>query len=42
MLSDVQVVLDGDRVGRITDGRESAPHNAEVIDLRNGRWLSAI
>jgi imidazolonepropionase-like amidohydrolase len=42
MLSDVQVVLDGDRVGRITDGRESAPHNAEVIDLRNYTLLPGL
>jgi imidazolonepropionase-like amidohydrolase len=35
VLNDVQIIVDGDRVVRITDGRESAPANAEVIDLRS-------
>jgi imidazolonepropionase-like amidohydrolase len=34
VLTDVQIVIDGDRVVRITDGTESGPPNAEVIDLR--------
>ena len=35
LLIDVQIVLDGDRVTRIVDGRETVPKNAEVVDLRN-------
>jgi imidazolonepropionase-like amidohydrolase len=42
VLSDVQIVIDGDRVVRITDGKESAPANAEVIDLRSYTVLPAL
>jgi imidazolonepropionase-like amidohydrolase len=35
VLNDVQIIIDGDHVVRIADGRESAPANAEVIDLRS-------
>ena len=42
VLSDVQVVLDGDRVVRIIDGSEPASQNAEVIDLRNYTLLPGL
>ena len=35
VLTNVQIIIEANRVVRIADGRESAPSNAEVIDLRS-------
>jgi imidazolonepropionase-like amidohydrolase len=35
VVTDVQIVIENDRVVRVVDGREPTPQNAEVIDLRN-------
>jgi imidazolonepropionase-like amidohydrolase len=42
IVSDVQVVIDGDRIVRVVDATAPTPENAEVIDLRNFTLLPGL
>jgi imidazolonepropionase-like amidohydrolase len=42
MLSDVSIVIDGDRITRVADAAEALPAGAEVIDLRTFTLLPGL
>jgi imidazolonepropionase-like amidohydrolase len=42
MLSDVSIVIDGDRITRVADAAEALPAGAEVIDLRKFTLLPGL